>query len=179
MNRADSVAIVISRPCALARRMATVTCRRCFSVKGLSAPHSSVLTVHSNPVASSTLGSRSARALVFSRSVGSGRFPGHRSPGPEDGRSPTSQNPAFDWRGGAAGPRDRGVGDPSHRHFGTFHPLPRPGRPTGLDDKPGRQVPVSGGAAPANACGQYRVPSPGARSVRLGQSLQDAHDHPR
>ena len=170
VNLADAVAILVSRPFALARCMAD----RDVGTRGRGQPPVGPPFVGVDR--GSVLGGFQHTGLkvrsrtVFLRSTGSGRFPGQRSPGPEDGRAPTCHDPVPDWRGGAAGPRDRGAGRLSRRHFGTFHPLPRPGRVTGSDHKPGRQAPVWCGVAPANACGQYPVPVPSAASGCLGQS---------
>lgn len=169
MNLADSVAIVISRPFALARCMANGDMRALLLGQ----------MVISTPLVgidgACQLGGLQDRGFkirsrtVFLKSIGCGRFPGQRSRARGDGHCPTYHDPALDWHDGAAGPRDPGARCLSRRHFGTSHPLPPRGRVTGSDRKPRRRAPEFHGGAPANACGQHPVPAPGAASGCLGQ----------
>ena len=109
VNLADAVAIIVSRPFALARCMAD----RDVGTRGRGqlpvGPPFVGVDRGSVPGGLQHAGLKIRSRSVFLRSVGSGRFPGRRSPAPADGRSPTAHDPVPDWRGGAAGPRDRGV----------------------------------------------------------------------
>jgi len=169
VNLSDSVAVVISRPDALTRCMANrdmVALRPGQTIVG--APF---VGVDSGSIVGrpQDTGLKIPSCAVFLKAIGPGRFRGRRSPGREDGQSPTCHGPVLYWHGGAVDPPGLGVRCPSLPHFGTSHPPPRPRRLKAPEHMPVPQAPEFCGDAQASAYGQYPIPSPDAGSVCLGQ----------
>jgi hypothetical protein len=170
MNLTDSIAIVISRPFALARCVAN------HEMFALGPRQMRVGAPFVGIDGGSILGGVQDTGLkipsctVFLTSIEPGRFHARRSPAREDGRSPTFHDPVLDWHAGAGGPQGLGVRGLSRPHFGTSHPLPRPRQVQGPDYKPVPRAPEFCGDVRANAYGQYSTPWPDAESVSLEQS---------